>query len=1312
MASIGEIKEQAITDTPLLLFDCTLNSGATERWSTHAVDYGGQHYDARVLKHDLFEMQAGSDDGIDAIARVSLWLANADSHFSEIERSIGWKGSQVTVRFVFYDLRQKAATSEAAVLFKGITDAPDEITESTLRVTVMNSLNLQRALLPDVRVERRCPWKFPATASQRAEAAAGGAKGKYSPFYRCGYCPDVAGGTGNLNGTVPFTACDRSRTQCDARGMFSQDGAKRDARRFGAIEFVPPTTVVRSYGEKGQHVSLPVANEARYNDFVPLVYGTAWYAPAIIFSKNDGNLTRMEVLLGMGEMQSVVKVLVNDVDIPLGVSGKDMTATGWYNIVTLGSRNGAFNAEYMDASGNPLGDPYGSMAVLNVVVPNRINDGRNLPQIQVLAEGMRLEQFGADGNSLGESFTNNPAWVLLDVLRRCGWKPQDIDMAAFARAAACCAELITAHDAHGNAIDIPRFQCNLVLQKRRTAADVIRGIRNSARLYLVYGANGLLALKAENTAALEQPSKPDGSNAISDVNGGWPAYEFGDGTDGLSGILRKPNGQASIRLWSRKTSDTPNRMTVEFQDAFNEYQQDSLSVTDVDDTLLVGQEINLALPALGLPHFNQAARIALFQLNKSVAGNTYVELETTVRGLELKPGDLITVTYLKEGFDRQFFRIIKIAPGINYRTALITAQLHQDTWYDDDVADPFSSGSMGRQQQYGVGMSRPIAGKTRDENGNPALDITEKDSANSDGTTRITLAADFAAPRQPALTGLGIPMVSLAASSDNTAGTLAGDQTLYYAVTARDVSGQESPLSFVVRATIPAGTNTNTVTLTGLSFGSGTSNFDVYRGETPSELLRIATKQPLAAEFTDAGNVAELTPPPDANYDHANMYWRLELQPEYTADIHGAKTIGNATLGMAPNAHVGMVVRITRGTGTPQERTVTANDGTTLTLNSNWNVEPDQTSWFVVAEPAWHFGAAGSCGPLEFDVPNRIGATVHVCGRAANVHDWECAYELSPVTRARITGGDAALDTTVADKPVFGMMTRHRGEFTVGPIAFADLTNTRTVSSGTLTLHYWDELSSPSQILLSGDPAADVTEISLSQPGPASAGNLIQIDSEVLKVAAATNGGSTYTVTRGALGSTAATHSHGAPVYHLSQSTFNIPFARDFFGSPASGDFSYSALLPDARIAIAEMFVTNANGNSQTTAECFTDDLDGGMRTLSGGQMSIQVSGYLATETGAAPPLVVQSTHAVRDVFAVVGEAPSGGTVELDVRQAGVLYCHLSLPVQDGSNYSNTISGFGLPPMTADQLVTLDIASVPDAAGSKPGRDLTVTIRL
>jgi hypothetical protein len=89
---------------------------------------------------------------------------------------------------------------------------------------------------------------------------------------------------------------------------------------------------------------------------------------------------------------------------------------------------------------------------------------------------------------------------------------------------------------------------------------------------------------------------------------------------------------------------------------------------------------------------------------------------------------------------------------------------------------------------------------------------------------------------------------------------------------------------------------------------------------------------------------------------------------------------------------------------------------------------------------------------------------------------------------------------------------------------------------------------------------------------------------------------------------------------------------------------------------------------------------------------------------------VIQNTHAMRDVFAVVGEAPTAEPIEMDVRQDGQVYCRLTIPA--GSTYSNVVNGFGLPPLESGALVTLDIVSVPQANDAKPGRDLTVTIRL
>jgi len=123
----------------------------------------------------------------------------------------------------------------------------------------------------------------------------------------------------------------------------------------------------------------------------------------------------------------------------------------------------------------------------SVVVPNPISDGRSLPRIRVLLRGLKLERFGDDGVSLGKAFTNNPAWVLLDVLRRSGWLKSEIDLTSFAAAAAYCEEPIETTNLYGTTVLIPRFQCNLVVRQRWSAAEIARGIRNGSSLLLTYG---------------------------------------------------------------------------------------------------------------------------------------------------------------------------------------------------------------------------------------------------------------------------------------------------------------------------------------------------------------------------------------------------------------------------------------------------------------------------------------------------------------------------------------------------------------------------------------------------------------------------------------------------------------------------------------------------------------------------------------------------------------------------------------------------------------------------------------------------------
>jgi hypothetical protein len=230
--------------------------------------------------------------------------------------------------------------------------------------------------------------------------------------------------------------------------------------------------------------------------------------------------------------------------------------------------------------------------------------------------------------------------------------------------------------------------------------------------------------------------------------------------------------------------------------------------------------------------------------------------------------------------------------------------------------------------------------------------------------------------------------------------------------------------------------------------------------------------------------------------------------------------------------------------------------------------------------------------------------------------------------------------------------------------------------------------------------------MALASTGVALPGSIIQIDAEVMQVTAVANGGTQYTITRGLHGSTAAAHSVPASVYQLSHLTVITPFPPEFFGSGYSGDWTFPILLPDVRVASAQMFVTNQKGNGAISSICLTHNIDNGLRTLSGGQYSIQIDGFLAIDQLATAALVADATHSVRDVFAVLGTS-ADQPIQLQLNVNGTSYCQLTIPI--GQLVSNGVDGATLPPLVSGAKITLSVLAV---GQTLPGADLNVLIRL
>jgi len=120
----------------------------------------------------------------------------------------------------------------------------------------------------------------------------------------------------------------------------------------------------------------------------------------VIWAWSDGNFLICEALAGAGPMQGINRLWANGMELPLAVPGTNMSATGWYEVLTTGGRNGASDPNFTDRQGEPLGDPHGSLAVVSIHVPTGLISSNSLPTIEVLAQGQVLERYDEQGNAL------------------------------------------------------------------------------------------------------------------------------------------------------------------------------------------------------------------------------------------------------------------------------------------------------------------------------------------------------------------------------------------------------------------------------------------------------------------------------------------------------------------------------------------------------------------------------------------------------------------------------------------------------------------------------------------------------------------------------------------------------------------------------------------------------------------------------------------------------------------------------------------------------------------------------------------------
>jgi hypothetical protein len=715
VSTINTYKEAAAGAQPVYLFDFTWADGSTLAVSAWALTYAGTDYLPRVDQQQIDPIQALSPHGIEIPGSVRLTLADADKDLYAIEAAKGFRGARLKVTFLFRDFVVGAWSSDAVAPFVGRCDRP-EVRDDALVVTASNILNLEAKLLPVFPIQVRCPKLFPATSAAKAVADTKG-----SPYYACGV----------TNGAK--TSCTYDKAGC---------AANANSPRFGGVTWeVPAASRSREYVSGSWLTDLRSdGNAAKYGDYAPIGYGTAWVDCLVLGSWPEANSTRGEAIVCEGRPGRILKVVVDDEELP---PATDLDGNAYivadrlfrYNVISSGDRTGAWNP---DAPWNGNGDPHGSLCVIEWVVYHKLT--AKMPRVRALIEFPKVRAYAKIdsvsggvvtlannapnvdiagnspftirivGNSNGAlnatwglaSWTAGPPGTVTlsgtaadgtggyieyeGASDKYAWAMLDVLL----RSGLTAADLdldswIDANLKHTRAVSYTARDGTSQSHAKYTCSAVVRQRRPAADLLtgMLRGCTSHLGrnLATGGIALFARGTLAEQQPAP--VNGSNYNTSIGGGYVAYhfaEGSMVRDKSQ--LTRPGRASGSVPNVATVSFGNEENDYSGDSVVVKDIEDVNLMGQEIAGNFAVEGCNALDRANRVAAIFLAEQLGGETW-RWTSSVKGVRLAVGQIVAVSNAKHGHTLQLMRLQQVAPAPNHETCTYDATVHDDAWYGD-----------------------------------------------------------------------------------------------------------------------------------------------------------------------------------------------------------------------------------------------------------------------------------------------------------------------------------------------------------------------------------------------------------------------------------------------------------------------------------------------------------------------------------------------------------------------------------------------------------------------------------------------------
>jgi len=285
-----------------------------------------------------------------------------------------------------------------------------------------------------------------------------------------------------------------------------------------------------------------------------------------------------------------------------------------------------------------------------------------------------------------------------------------------------------------------------------------------------------------------------------------------------------------------------NHITVNFADEEFDFVQNSVVLYDIDHAKWLGGSaspvfLRSTLNLTGATTKSQALRVAQVRLKEELGGISLTEMrrartaawKTTVLALAVEPGMVVSITHPDAPTGSGKFRVTGWRLNSDYSIDLQGRSV-TDGMYDTAVgpkpADVVVSPIPPEFQQVPSGLAwhpdheAPASGDPMFDVNDKTFGLAHSNRFMADGSSVSVLKISGKLPVNSFIANSKPPLLGTF-SVATTGGSLPGGKTYYVAVCAKDSAGRFTPPSNILEIPVPAGTSTNKITLSGITWPSG-----------------------------------------------------------------------------------------------------------------------------------------------------------------------------------------------------------------------------------------------------------------------------------------------------------------------------------------------------------------------------------------------------------------------------------------------------------------------------------------------------------